>query len=403
MQAKQEATPVKEIVAGKTFERPVGGFVAVSNARRVDNWLGHELALSNLYGFGRLAWDPNLTGKVVADEWTRLTFGQEPLVVGTLVDMLLKSWRIYESYTGPLAAGTLTDISDSHYGPGIESAASGGWIPWHSADEKGIGKDRTATTGSGFVAQYRPPVAQRFESLETCPDELLLFMHHVPYTHTLKSGKTVIQHIYDTHYDGARDAARLAQQWESLEGKVGKQRHAAVLEQLAYQAGHAQLWRDAVCNWFLHKSGIADNAGRVGNYPNRIEAESMQREGYEPQNVIPWETASGGQSAECVDPNGKGAVVVKFDGKPGWFDLYLRYFDENDGASKYRLLVTGQPIDEWTADDTLPDNKPNGNTSSRRQTRRVALRAGDEIRIEVTVDGGERAAIDYLEIEPAAK
>jgi alpha-glucuronidase len=403
MHAKDRPTPVKDIVAGKTFQRPVGGFVAVSNARRVDNLLGHDLALANLYGFGRIAWDPNLTGKVIADEWTRLTFGHDPLVVGTLVDMLLKSWRIYESYTGPLGAGTLTDISDSHYGPAIESVASSGWTPWHSANETGIGKDRTAATGSGFVAQYRPPVAQRFESLETCPDELLLFMHHVPYTHTLKSGKTVIQHIYDSHYDGARDAARLAQQWESLEGKVGKRRHKAVLDQFAYQAGHAQLWRDAVCNWFLHKSGIADNEGRVGNYPNRFEAESMQREGYEPQNVIPWETASGGQSAECVDPNGKGAVAVKYEGKAGWFDLYLRYFDENDGASKFRLLVAGQVVDEWTADDTLPDNKPNGNTSSRHETRRVALRAGDEIRIEATVDGGERAAIDYLEIGPAAK
>jgi alpha-glucuronidase len=403
MQAKDRATPVREIVAGKTFERPMGGFVAVSNARRGDNLLGHELATANLYGFGRLAWDPNLTGKQVADEWTRLTFGHDPLVVGTLVDMLLKSWRIYENYTGPLGAGTLTDLSDSHYGPGIESAASGGWTAWHNADEVGIGRDRTTATGSGFVAQYRPNVAQRFESLETCPDELLLFMHRVPYTHALKSGKTVIQHIYDSHYAGARDAAKLAQQWESLEGKVGKRRHKAVLDQLAYQAGHAQLWRDAVCNWFLHKSGIADNEGRVGNYANRFEAEAMQLAGYEAMNVLPWETASGGQSAECVDPSGKGAATLKYDGKAGWFDLYVRYFDENDGASEYRLLVAGQEVDKWTADEMLPDNRPNGNTSTRHETRRVALRTGDEIRIEATADGGERAAVDYLEIEPAAK
>jgi alpha-glucuronidase len=404
MRAKEkEETPVKAIVAGKAFERPLGGFVAVCNARRVDNWLGHDLAMANLYGFGRLAWDPSLTGKSIAEEWTRLTFGHDPLVVGTVVDMLLKSWRVYESYTGPLGAGTLTDVAETHFGPGIESSTATGWAPWHSADDAGIGKDRTVASGSAFVGQYRRPITQRFESLQTCPDELLLFMHRVPYTHALKSGKTVIQHIYDAHYDGARDAARLAQQWQSLKGKVDDSRYEAVLQRLEYQAGHAELWRDAVCSWFLDKSGIADNEGRVGNYPNRFEAEAMQSEGYEPQNVKPWETASGGQCAQLVDPSGNGAVTLKFDGKAGWFDLNIRYFDESDGASKYRLLVAGQLVDKWTAGDKLPDNKPGGHTSTRHETRRVALRPGDEIRIEATADGAERAAIDYLEIDGTEK
>lgn len=406
MQAKDDKdgkTPVKEIVAGKTFSRPLGGFVAVSNARRTDNWLGHDLAMANLYGFGRLAWDPNLSGKIIAEEWTRQTFGHDPLVVGTVVDMLLKSWRIYESYTGPLGAGSLTDVANTRFGPGIGSTVNGGWTPWHSADEKGIGKDRTTATGTGFIGQYRPPVAQRFESLETCPDELLLFMHHVPYTHALKSGKTVIQHIYDSHYDGARDATGLAQQWESLQGKIDDQRYEAIRKRLDFQAGHAQLWRDAVCNWFLDKSGIADGEGRVGNNPNRFEAEAMQLEGFEARHVKPWETASGGQCVECNGPENKGAVTLKFDGKPGWFDLKIRYFDENDGASQFKLLVAGQVVDEWKANDTLPDNLPNGHTSSRHETRRVALRPGDEIRIEAVADAAERAAIDYLEIDAVAK
>ncbi|MEX2308883.1 MAG: alpha-glucuronidase family glycosyl hydrolase [Pirellulales bacterium] len=403
MHAASNATPVKELVTGKTFNRPLGGFVAVSNARRASNWFGHDLAMANLYGFGRLAWDPNLTGKAIAEEWTRLTFGHDPLVVGTLVEMLLKSWRTYENYTGPLGAGTLTDAADSHYGPGIESSTSAGWAPWHNADESGLGKDRTAASGTGFISQYRSPVAERFESLETCPDELLLFMHRVPYTHPLKSGKTVIQHIYDAHYQGARDAAALAQQWESLAGRIDSRRHRAVLKRLQYQAGHAQLWRDAICTWFMNRSGIADNDGRVGNYPNRFEAEAMEREGYESLNVTPWETASGGQCAQCVDPSGSGALSMKFAGEAGWFHLNVRYFDENDGASKFKLLVAGQVVDQWTAGDTLPNNKPNGHTSTRHETRRVALRPGDLIRIEATTDAGERAAIDYLEVDPAGK
>jgi alpha-glucuronidase len=401
MQAREAATPVKDLVAGKAFGRPTGGFVAIANVSRADNWLGHDLALANLYGFGRLAWDPNLSSKAVAEEWTRLTFGHDPLVVGALMDMLLKSWRIYESYTGPLGAGSLTDLGEVQYGPGIESAAPRSWAPWHNADEKGIGKDRTVASGSGFVAQYSKPVTERFESLDSCPEPLLLFMHHLPYTHMLSSGKSIIQHIYDAHYQGARDANRLVQQWQTLKGHIDDERYDVVLAQLQYQAGHAKVWRDAVCTWFLHKSGIADNEGRVGNYANRFEAESLSREGYEPQNVTPWETASGGQCAQVADPAGKGVLSMKYEGKPGWFQVSVAYFDENDGASKFRLLVAEQVVDEWTADDTLPDNKPNGHTATRYQTGRVALRPGDVIRVEAVADGGERAAIDYLEIDSA--
>ncbi len=396
---KNGKTPVKEVASGKTFERPLGGFSGVSNARRTNNWLGHDLAMANLYGFGRLAWDPNLTPKAIAEEWTRQTFGHDPLVVGTVVDMLLKSWRIYESYTGPLGAGSLTDVSNTRFGPGIASTLNGGWVPWHDADATGIGKNRTIATGSKFIGQYRPEVAARFESLQTCPDELLLFMHHVPYTHTLKSGKSVIQHIYDSHYHGARGATGLLQQWESLEGRIDNPRFRAVKNRLTYQAGHAQLWRDAVCTWFLDRSGIADGEGRVGNNPNRFEAEALQAEGYKAENVKPWETASGGQCVAVSEPKGKASISLKFDGKAGWYDVRTRYFDENDGVSQFKLLVAGQVVDEWKANDTLPDNEPNGHTSTRRETRRVALRPGDEIRIEAVADGDERAAIDYLEIE----
>ncbi len=113
-----------------------------------------------------------------------------------------------------------------------------------------------------------------------CPDELLLFMHHVPYTHVLHSGKTIIQHIYDTHYEGAEDANQFVRQWESLKGRVDAQRYHEVLNRLEYQAGHAQVWRDAVCNWFLRMSGIPDVRNRAGNFPGRVEAEAMKLEGY---------------------------------------------------------------------------------------------------------------------------
>src|SRR5882757_9147982 len=88
-------------------------------------------------------------------------------------------WPTYESYTGPLGTQTLTDILGSHYGPGIESSEENGWGQWHRADKQGIGMDRTVATGTGYVGQYRAPVARTYESLATTPDELLLFFHHV--------------------------------------------------------------------------------------------------------------------------------------------------------------------------------------------------------------------------------
>jgi ring-1,2-phenylacetyl-CoA epoxidase subunit PaaD len=106
-------------------------------------------------------------------------------------------------------------------------------------------------------------VAEVYESLETCPDDLLLFMHHVPYTHVLSNGKTVIQHFYDEHYDGAEDAKWLARQWESLRGLIDEQRFEEVLERQLYQAEHADVWRDSICRWFFEKSQIPDDDGRV--------------------------------------------------------------------------------------------------------------------------------------------
>ena len=93
---------------------------------------------------------------MIADEWTRLTFGNDPTVVSTIDGMLLASWHIYEQYTGPLGLGTLTDILHSHYGPGIESAERNGWGQWIRADHDGVGMDRTVATGTGYIGQYPP-------------------------------------------------------------------------------------------------------------------------------------------------------------------------------------------------------------------------------------------------------
>lgn len=401
LHAADRPTPVKEIVSGKTFHRPLGGFVAVTNVGRDRNWLGHDLAMANLFAFGRIAWNADLTAKQIVDEWTRLTFGNDPSVVNTIAKMQLESWSVYEKYTGPLGAGGLTDIIGVHYGPGIESSERNGWGQWHRADENGIGMDRTVATGTGFIGQYSPPVASLYESLETCPDNLLLFMHHVPYTHILHSGKTVIQHIYDSHYEGAAEAQTFPERWKTLRGKIDEERYQAVLGKLEYQAGHGIVWRDAVCNWFEKTSHIEDARGRVGNYPGRIEAESMALDGYAVTDVTPWETASGGKAITCAAA--KCGAVARFAGQRGQYNVSVEYFDQNNGAAHYELQAGSKILGRWTADMALPTNKLNGHSSTRYTVSGVALAPGDEIRITGWPQGGELAGLDYIEIERAAK
>jgi alpha-glucuronidase len=264
MRVDAHAAPVKDLVEGRVFRRPTGGFVGVANVGMDANWMGSPLAMANLYGFGRLAWDPNLSGEKIIDEWTRLTFGSNPLVVNTITAMQLRSWHVYESYTGPLGAGTLTNIVGNHYDPGPESSEENGWGQWHRADHQGIGMDRTVETGTGYIGQYPPEVQKLYASLAECPDELLLFFHHVPYSSVLHSGKTVIQHVYDSHYDGADQARDFTSQWKALAGHIDDERYRDILARLQYQAGEAVVWRDAICNWAFRLSGIPDEKGRIG-------------------------------------------------------------------------------------------------------------------------------------------
>ncbi|MCU1247748.1 MAG: alpha-glucuronidase [Edaphobacter sp.] len=401
LRAQNRSTPVKEIVEGKSFHQPLGGFVGVANVGLDTNWLHHPMAMANLYGFGKLAWNPNLTTQQIIDTWTRLTWGNNSKVVSTIDNLQSNSWHAYEQYTGNLGIGTLTNILGYHYGPGIESAERNGWGQWFRADAQGIGMDRTVATGTGYIGQYPPPLAKIYEDLNTCPDDLLLFMHHVPYTHVLHDGKTVVQYIYDAHYEGAATAQTYAPRWQTLKGLIDDDRYNETLKLFTYQAGHAIVWRDAVTRWFQTESSIPDKQGRVGNYPNRIEAENMTAEGYTPIDVKPWETASNSKAAVCNQPTGC-TLTATLDKPAGTYNIIVQYFDYWSGKSHFTLDLDHQPIGTWTANDTLPparaENQPNGDTSTRITFPNITLKPGDTLTLHGTPDNTEPAPVDYIEI-----
>lgn len=237
------------------------GIAAVSNTGNDENWTGHELAAANLYGFGRLSFDNSLTAEEIAIEWILQTLGCDKEIVSTVKNMLLSSWQTYEKYTAPLGVGWMV-TPQTHYGPDVEGYEYSRWGTYHYADRNGVGVDRTRN-GTGFVTQYRQINAELYGNIETCPDELVLFFHHLPYTHVLKSGKTIIQHIYDTHFEGAAEAESFLEQWKSLRGKIEDGVYENVLKRLIMQTENAREWRDRINTYFYRSSGAEDEKGRV--------------------------------------------------------------------------------------------------------------------------------------------
>jgi alpha-glucuronidase len=122
-------------------------------------------------------------------------------------------------------------------------------------------------------------------------------------------------------------------------------------------------------------------------------------EGYEVIPILPWESASGGKAIQCEQS--RCIAGSRYDGAAGWRTIRVQYFDQNNGVAHYHLWVSDQLVDSWAASDHLPTQKLDGSSSTQRTISGIALRPGDEIRIEGVPDGGERAAIDYVEIEPS--
>lgn len=258
---KEGADTVRDIVTGKTFPTSNCGIAAVANTGDDENWTGHDLAAANLFGFGRLAFDMDLTAEEIAQEWISCTFGNDKEVQEKVLKMLMMSWPAYEKYTSPLGIGWMVNPA-VHYGPNVDGYEYDRWGTYHRADHLGLGVDRTVK-GTGYTQQYHEPNASMYENIETCPEELLLFFHYVRYDYSLKTGKTLIQHIYDTHFEGVEDVDQMAELWDSLEGKIPEKSFARVQKRLEHQKMHSREWRDQVNSYFFRKSMIADEKGRT--------------------------------------------------------------------------------------------------------------------------------------------
>jgi alpha-glucuronidase len=240
---------------------PIAGMVGVANVGDERNWTGHLLAQANLYGFGRLAWQPSLEAEVIAREWSQLTFGLDEAVTDVVTSMLMRSPEAYESYTSPLGLGWMV-TPHVHYGPAPEGYEYSRWGTYIRADRDAIGVDRGVTHGTGFTAQYHEPWRSIFEDPARCPQELLLFFHRLPYDYVLPSGTTLVQHVYDSHFAGAETVVDFIEQWQSIEHRVDPVRFGSVQRRLRAQLASAEHWRDVINAYFHRYSGVPDERGR---------------------------------------------------------------------------------------------------------------------------------------------
>ena len=255
------STPTYAGNTDSTVAQRIDGIAAIVNVGSDENWTGHFLAQANLYGYGRLAWNSDLTSEQIVEEWIKLTFGDNEIVMKNVSEILMNSSQTYENYTSPLGIGWMV-APGHHYGPDVDGYEFSPWGTYHRADCNGIGIDRTVESGTGYAGQYNEPLKSLYNNLETCPDELLLFFHHVSYNHVLKSGKTVIQHIYDTHFEGYEEVEKFIDKWRELEEIIDKDIYVQVLERLNIQLDSARDWRDQINTYFYRMSGIEDEKKR---------------------------------------------------------------------------------------------------------------------------------------------
>ena len=246
---------VAKVTDGSIFKSPVSAISGVSNVGTDTNWNGHIFAQSNWYSFGRLAWNPNLTSKQIANEWLRMTFTNDDSFVKPVEQLMLDSHEASVKYMQPLGLHHIF-AGGHHYGPGVwERIRPGGtrpdWVPeyYHRATKETIGFDRTSK-GTDYVSQYYSPLREKYNNLATCPENLILFFHNLPWTHKMRSGRTLWDEMCYVYTDGLNDVRRFQKIWDQQEGKIDGDRFKAVQYKLREQLRDAIWWRDGVLLYF---------------------------------------------------------------------------------------------------------------------------------------------------------
>ena len=254
-------TTVADITAGA----PLSVIAGVANVGQRADWCGNLFNQANWYAFGRLAWDPQLSAEQIAREWLHITFPKPFLMsrgrferefIGPMTEVMLASREACVNYMMPLGLHHLF-AWEHHFGPEpwckIEGARED-WMPsyYHKAGPDGIGFDRTVATGSGATAQYKEPLASLFENPDTCPLELLLWFHHLPWDYPLSTGRTVWEELCFRYDEGVRQVCGFRKTWDGMRPYVSADRYEEVAALLEENERIARWWRDSCLEYFSY-------------------------------------------------------------------------------------------------------------------------------------------------------
>ena len=249
---------VAEVVDGSLFGHRLTGMAGVANTGSDRNWSGSQFDQANWYVFGRLAWDPGLDAEAIAREWAAMTFSPDPAFVEPVVGMMMGSREAVVDYMTPLGLNHLM-ATGHHYGPGpwVEDLPRADWNPtyFHRADAEGIGFDRTAS-GSDAVSQYAPEVAVEFSDPARIDERFLLWFHHLPWDHTMPSGRPLWEELVARYDRGVEDVGEMRRTWAGLADHVDARRHAEVADFLAIQEEEARWWRDSSIAYWRSLNGL---------------------------------------------------------------------------------------------------------------------------------------------------
>ncbi len=234
------------------------GIAGVANIGDDPNYCGHPFSQANWYAFGRLSWDPSLSSASISQEWLMQTFSREEHFVASLSQLMEGSREDCVDYMMPLGLHHIFRF-DHHYGPepdGFRADYPIEWCPvyYHKADAQGIGFERSAK-GTDAVAQYRRPYRKRYDSLRKCPEEYLLWFHHVDWDHPMRNGKTLWENLV-AHYDrGVSQVKGYRSVWQQFESQVDSQRWQEVDHLLELQYRNAQEWREVCLGYWQKMKG----------------------------------------------------------------------------------------------------------------------------------------------------
>ncbi|MES2473178.1 MAG: alpha-glucuronidase family glycosyl hydrolase, partial [Pseudomonadota bacterium] len=253
--ARGPGSTIARITDGSLDRHATSGVAGVANIGNDTDWSGSIFNQANWYVFGRMAWDTEISARTVAEEWTRQTFTADPAFVNPVVAMMMASREAVVDYMTPLGLHHIMAYGH-HMGPAPwdESGPREDWRPvyYHRAAKDGVGVDRVA---SGYAAQYRSPLKERFSKVATTPEEYLLWFHRLPWDYRVKSGRTLWQEMVAHYRRGVDSVAKMQSDWAALKPYVDDERFQHVASFLAIQHREAVWWRDACLAYFAQFSG----------------------------------------------------------------------------------------------------------------------------------------------------